>query len=184
MRNNTIRYDFKYKEDYETIGFGDLRGRIVHSVLDREIKKSEVRDEVLNVLASEMTNKYLDVDKEKFADEIESLVNKYYNSSIFKELESAEKYFNEYEIYTAENDFYLYGIVDKLIFEQDRIIIVDYKTDKTSATTFWEKGDEYLTQLMFYANILSKENKSINNYELKIVFIQEPECEYKKKCNT
>ena len=39
---------------------------------------------------------------------------------------------SEFEIYCEEGEHYLYGIIDKLIIETDKLIIVDYKTDNIS----------------------------------------------------
>lgn len=67
-----------------------------------------------------------------------------------------KNYKNEFEIYLKENDYFLYGIIDKLIIENDKAIIVDYKTDTIEEKEIQGKIENYINQLSFYSYIVSK----------------------------
>jgi len=67
---------------------------------------------------------------------------------------------------------YLYGIVDKLIIENDKLTIIDYKTDNVSLENLKERAEEYLPQLMFYAYVLSKHYSEIEKYSLRLIFLK------------
>lgn len=175
VKTDVNTFDYKFKEDEETSGYGDLKGRIVHEILDIEPQFQNIEKEVDRILAKELSAIHINVQKEDIKKEIVVLLNKYYKSSTFIELQKFTRYYNEYEIYTSEKDFYLYGIIDKLIPGDDRIIIIDYKTDRIPAEEITNRGENYLPQLMFYANILRKKYSACKTFELRIIFLNHPE---------
>ena len=58
--------------------------------------------------------------------------------------------------------------VDRLVIEQDRVIIVDYKTNRPAATTLEDVPDIYLNQLSTYKELLQKlyPQKKVETYIL------------------
>ena len=52
----------------------------------------------------------------------------YYKSKTWEEISKSKNYKNEFEIYVKENDYYLHGIIDKIIFIENKVLIYDYKT--------------------------------------------------------
>ena len=107
--------------------------------------------------------------------EISELVISFYNSEKFTQLQRFSDYKNEAEIYLNEKDYYLYGIIDKLIIAGKKIRIVDYKTDDIQAKIIKDIANYYLNQLNFYANIVSKLHKDFEQIEIKIIFLKHPD---------
>ncbi|NOX17694.1 MAG: UvrD-helicase domain-containing protein [Chlorobi bacterium] len=168
------------REDDDDYLPADMRGRIVHLILEKEIPRGKLKefiDENLsgdeNVLNSETRKSY--------AAEIIALVEKFYDSKIYSDLKNYSDFRNEYEIYSKEDDFYLYGIVDKFILHGDKIIIVDYKTDAVKPEEIPEKAKNYVPQLTFYAYILRKVYPDVKKFEIKLIFVQNPDEPFVKK---
>lgn len=89
------------------------------------MEKNIKYDEVDKYLAGEKIVK----DFEKYSDTLKSDLKKVQESDFAKNYLSLPSYKNEFEIYIKENDYYLHGITDRIIFDKDKIIICDYKTD-------------------------------------------------------
>lgn len=70
----------------------------------------------------------------------------------FSILEPAEKY---YEV-SAEDQILLQGVVDCAVIENDGIIILDFKTDYITASNLADKIAQYKSQVITYANALSR----------------------------
>ena len=68
-------------------------------------------------------------------------------------------------------NYFLYGIIDKLIVTESKIIIVDYKTDDIDKDSIEERAKYYLNQLKFYIYIVSRLYTKINEFEIRIVFL-------------
>lgn len=179
----TNYYDFKDKEIIKNIdeeivtvnNYSARKGSIIHKVLENNITENNLDIVIDNLFQNEFdifekSSIQLDELKKDIIDDLK----KFYSSEIYKEIISYENYKNEFEIYSKEKDYYLYGIIDKLIINNDKIIIVDYKTDEINENNLSTKLRHYLTQLMFYAYLTSKlfQQKTI---EIKLIFIKEPE---------
>ena len=104
----------------KNIGYlADIKGRIIHSILQknsvdfekdlRDLIKSEISWEEIS---SGQTN--------HFYEQITGDVKKYFSSDIYREINSFQYANNEIEIYARENDFFLYGIIDKLILSDKK----------------------------------------------------------------
>ena len=83
-------------------------------------------------------------------------------------------FYDEYEIYLKQNDFYLYGIIDKLIVDGDSATIIDYKTDSLQKYSAIEKLENYKYQLLFYSFLVNKMNPKIKNIRSMLLFIEDP----------
>ena len=151
---------------------GILKGRIIHSLLEDSATLEEISKKVKIKIEKE---KLTTLEKSYLIEDIIKDLKIYYASKIYKEINSAENYKNEYELYIRKDDFYLQGRLDKLIFNDDKIKIIDYKTDKISPSELKSKGDQYLSQLKFYAYILNSYFVETQIYELQVVFIKNPE---------
>jgi RecB family exonuclease len=92
-----------------------------------------------------------------------------------KQISSYNNYENEFEIYIKHLDFYLFGIIDKIIFDKTTAFIIDYKTDSLKKYSAIEKLDSYKYQLMFYAYLVSRMNTDIDSFICQLVFIENPE---------
>ncbi len=177
------QFEFNYKEeDEDTPLTADVQGRIIHMLLEREVKRDELEKEIENLLIDESV-KMPEIKNglEKIKNRIYKKIVNFYDSDEYEFLQQFDTYKNEYEIYTAENDYFLYGIVDKFIIQNNKIFIIDYKSDEINDFTIRNKVEGYLNQLKFYAYVLSKAYPGVNEFELRLIFIVSPEKTHVKK---
>jgi hypothetical protein len=154
--------------------FSKLKGELTHYALRKNISKDSLPAFIENWLQN------------NFSEEIPESLNKslltdlqlFYASIEFKFINSFTNYKNEYEAYLTESDYYLFGILDRLIIDEKKIIIVDYKTDNIKETELNSRAEKYLPQLKFYAYIISR--LFIKKYEIegRIIFVKYPEKPY------
>ena len=100
---------------------------------------------------------------------------RFFESDEFKFINSFPNYRNEFEVYLKEGDYYLFGILDKLIIDEKKIIIIDYKTDNIKENELNSRARKYLPQLQFYAYIVSRLLGKNREIEARIIFIKFPE---------
>lgn len=154
--------------------FADVKGRIIHKILQQEIEKPELRD-----AAERMVKNEIDLFKnnniaDELVEEVVSDLSRLYDSENFLEIKNFSDYHNEFEVYTKESNYFLYGIIDKLIFEGKKAIIIDFKTDDLSSNEVQKRFETYTTQLKFYSYIVSRLYGTIEEFQLRIVFIKHP----------
>ncbi len=99
------------------------------------------------------------------------ILTRFLSTDTAKKISGYTNFRNEEELFIRYNDYYLMGVIDKLVILEDRIIIIDYKTDRSPAHSL----DRYREQLRFYAYICSLVYPSINIFELRLVFLIDPE---------
>jgi ATP-dependent helicase/nuclease subunit A len=186
FNKNEINYDYNPAEDSAIERneespenylrkYSDLKGRIIHKILQKNIPQPELDNAVREMLKEELSQIELEkIGEENLKKDILFDLNNFYSSDQYALLKNYKNYKNEFEIYVKEGDYYLYGIVDKLIVEKNKIIIVDYKTDNIPAGEIAERCDNYLTQLKFYSYIVSRLYENINEFELRLIFIKHP----------
>lgn len=164
---------------YSTRSNADVKGRIIHSILQHNIALNELEEFIKRQLDLEMNSIHDETQKkEHLLKDILIDIEYYYESNTHAELKKYKNYFHEYEIYTAEGDYYLYGIIDKLVIDGDKIIIVDYKTDAIEKDAIEKRGEHYKTQLLFYAYTIGKMYPQHKECQLRIVFIKHPDVPY------
>jgi len=154
-------------------GLAELKGRIIHRILQKDVPADKlqifINEEINNENSRmELSSHGLDLLKH----DIHTMAGTFLKSEIYAAIKSFSNFRNEYEIYTAENDYYLYGIIDKLIFENDKAVIIDYKTDDVSVEEIPIRSKAYLTQLKFYSYIISRLFPNISNFELRLIYIK------------
>jgi PD-(D/E)XK nuclease superfamily len=148
----------------------DLKGKIIHKILERN-PTVENLSELISITFSSLPNPLAGIDSiQSIKDELESFLE----SEEYNYLSSFRNFYNEYEIYLKQDNFYLLGIIDKLIIEDDKIIIVDYKTDNINETEIADRAGIYKNQLLFYSYILKEYFKSAHKIESRIEFIKHP----------
>ncbi|MFA7288043.1 MAG: UvrD-helicase domain-containing protein [Melioribacteraceae bacterium] len=180
FQKTDIQFDFKEKEDEEFMIPSDMRGRIIHKILEVNVAAENLRE----VIKTEIRNEFLEHPisiSETLIDQIHSSVSKYYETPTYKQINSFSLFKNEYELYNRFDEDYLYGVIDKVVFdEKEKIIhIIDYKTDKlNSPKQAEEKFQNYLVQLFFYAFLLSKKYEEYKIFRLRIIFVEKPELEF------
>ncbi len=157
-------------------GYADVKGRVIHKLLQEEIQAEGVKDFTLNAVKEELGGAgFKTEDVEKLVEEIVSAVLKFYGSESFLWLKKFLEYRNEYEVYVSQSDYYLFGIIDKLILEGEKAFIIDYKTDNIEKDEIRDRADIYFTQLKFYSYIVSYLFKNIVKFELRIIFVTHPD---------
>ena len=181
-------YEFNNKEDVETNSsqnnteiktvkfFAEVKGSIIHEILQNELKEGEVESFTSQKIETELNfyEKSPEL-KESLKNKIVNELNGYYKSSTFKFVNSFKEFKNEFEIYVKENDYYLYGIIDKLVIEDEKIFIFDYKTDDILEEDIPRRAESYFNQLKFYSYIVSRLYEKINEYRLQLIFLKFPE---------
>jgi ATP-dependent helicase/nuclease subunit A len=156
--------------------FGDVKGRVIHKILQQEIEKDDLKEAAEKMIKEETdifnyNNKFFN----ELTEEIVSDLIHFYESKSFAEIKKNKNYHSEFEVYTKEGDYFLYGIIDRLIFEEKRAIIIDFKTDNLSQNEIEKRFESYLTQLRFYSYIVSRLFRAIEEFQLKIIFIKHPD---------
>jgi ATP-dependent helicase/nuclease subunit A len=164
------------KSNSETFIHPNVKGRIIHEILQSQSQVEAAEKLVNNILEHKkyywkellQTNKQL-------KEEIVETVNKFLESKENKFLNSFNIFKNEFEGYCKEDNYYLFGIIDKVLFAEKKIIIVDYKTDIILESEIYERGEKYLSQLNFYALIIKRIFPLTLEVELRIIFLKYPD---------
>jgi ATP-dependent helicase/nuclease subunit A len=159
--------------------FSKLKGELTHYALRKNIS----RDSLPAFIENWLQNNFSEEIPESLNESLVTDLLLFYDSNEFKFINSFTNYKNEYEAYLKEGDYYLFGILDKLIIDEKKIIIVDYKTDNIKETELNSRAEKYLPQLKFYAYIISR--LFIKKYEIegRIIFVKYPEKPYVFKYN-
>ncbi len=167
-------FDYNPNEDDELRPFAQLRGKIIHAALKNELHGIDLRNFVSSRIDAESNfeNKRT---KESLSRAVIDEIEKYYSSAVYNGISSKKNCMNEYEVYSVEGEHYLYGIIDKLIIEKEKLTIIDYKTDNVSSEQLMARSADYLPQLKFYAYILSKLYTDHDSYELQLIFLKHAE---------
>ncbi len=155
--------------------FGDVKGRAIHKILQQEIDKSDLKETAEKMIKQEAI---FNNDNKLFGEltsEIVSDLLNFYESKSYTEIKQGKDYRSEFEVYTKESDYFLYGIIDRLIIDEKKAIIIDFKTDNLSQNEIEKRFETYLTQLRFYSYIVSRLFRAIEEFHLKIIFIKHPD---------
>jgi ATP-dependent helicase/nuclease subunit A len=168
-RNESASYLFDDKSGISELM--KLKGKIVHLALQKNIKIANVK----HFIEERIKNISDEVNKSSFIESVTNNISKFYDSDEFKYLDSFKSFKNEYEIYLKKSDYYLFGIIDKIIFDEQKLIIVDYKTDNIVNTQITTSGTKYLPQLKFYSYIVQRLFDKKSEIEGRVMFIKHPE---------
>ncbi len=179
LQRDDDRFDFNNSEDSEEKLNPNVKGSIIHKILEEE-NIEDLQKSIRTAVAAESGLSNSNLISQKETDKIEVSIKRFLQSELWRYIRSFPTYFKEYEIYSKHKDYFLYGIIDRLIIDEDKILIVDYKSDSFHPSEAVEKGTHYLPQLMFYALVVSKQFKEIKKYELRLAFIEQPQIEFKK----
>ena len=166
-------YDFKYKEDDDLSIYADIRGQIIHKILEEETDARQFEKKVKEEV-DKFTNRIAE-NKDELTLAIINDVKTYMRSETYKRISRYKAFQNEYEVYSKEDDYYVYGIIDKLIFDDNRLFIIDYKTDRVKESDIKRKAEHYVPQLKFYAYVLSRKFRDVGKIEVELIFIKHPD---------
>lgn len=145
-------------------------GQIVHKILEKNIPLEKVPE----FLSSQPLISSEEFENEKNKKMIISLIEKFYSSTLYEELKKYDNYKNEFEIMVKEDNVILKGILDKIIFKNDSILIVDYKTDIIDDSEAEERYADYQIQMKFYLYISMKIFEKYEKFSLRLIFLRNP----------
>ncbi|GJQ63205.1 MAG: ATP-dependent helicase/nuclease subunit A [Melioribacteraceae bacterium] len=159
----------------ETTSRADLVGSLCHKLLELEVG----RDKLEETLGKEVEriayqNSLTIGERNNLENETSGILSSFFDTGLYEELGKSKNYKNEFEIYVKQEDFYLYGIIDKFVENKDRYLVADYKTDEVSEKNASEKLKRYLSQLKFYALLVNK-YLGEKETEVKLVFLKRPD---------
>ena len=153
------------------LNFGAAIGTLVHEVLSKTNSPALDRE-----LVTSAVNQFLSNNPE-FLTEKESLIKitsgkleNFFKSDVASEIFGRTNFDNEREIFVQLDDFYLVGVIDKLIILDDKIVIIDYKTDKNPGNSL----SRYVEQLKYYAFLCSRIFPEVKLFELRLIFLNNP----------
>ncbi len=168
----SMEYDKEEFEDTSTIP-ANIQGSIIHKLLEEEIKIEKLEERIEQLVISNFTN-ISNRELAKVKLDIKQLLLNYINSDTYRKISEYNNYENEFEIYIKHHDFYLYGIIDKIIFDYQSVQIIDYKTDSLKKYSPREKLESYKYQLIFYAYLVSKMKPTTDKFICQLIFIENP----------
>ncbi|MDP3684081.1 MAG: PD-(D/E)XK nuclease family protein, partial [Ignavibacteria bacterium] len=152
----------------------ETKGKLIHSILEKDLPVEEIEPFLQKYFGSQKLEQPQEQIKNFHVMLISELTN-FYSSETYRMLKQEENYKNEFQVYLKEKDFYLFGIIDKVIFSDQTITIVDYKTDNVSVEELQGRAQDYFLQLTFYAFILKKLFPDNEKIILKIIFTKFPD---------
>jgi len=186
--HNSTQFDFNPKEEEiftesneeeikkTDVNFARVKGRIIHRILSEEIAKAEIITKVKMYLKNMIDEKEWQSNQFTYLKhDIITDLNNYFKSENYFCLKELTDYRNEFEVYHQHDDYYLYGIIDKLIVDNEKIVIIDFKTDSIRLDEIPGRASQYFTQLKFYSYITNKLFRGISNLEIRIVFLKHPD---------
>ncbi len=139
-----------------------LRGNAIHKLLQTigSVKKeSRPRfiKEFLSKQLPEVTQKVV----MKIAEDVEELLNKY--GFLFGDNSRAEM-----PVVGELDDKIVMGQIDRVVFQENKIIIIDYKTNREAAQTINDVPKKYIKQMNLYSQLVEKmfPDKKIEAYIL------------------
>ena len=148
-----------------------LYGKIFHKVMEEAISEDKVDEFLLNQIKFNLNS---DSTSKQINTRLKTDLKNIHQSSIWKKITQYPDYKNEFEIYAREKDYYLHGIIDKIIFDHKKIMIFDYKTDDIEKKEIKKHAEYYLMQLKFYIYIASRLFSDYDNFEGSLVFVEHP----------
>jgi len=185
QKNNHLQFEFSDSENdvsaqelfrsatSPTLFPPEIKGKLIHTILEKNLALDEIRNFINNYLAPTK----LPFTQEQLTGFIEPIIDElanFYASDTCRILQNAPDFQNEFQVYLKEKDFYLFGIIDKVIFSETDITIIDYKTDNIAIEDTSTRAQGYYFQLTFYAFILKKLFPKQQNIQLQIIFTKFP----------
>lgn len=156
-------------------------GEMIHKILQLELNEDEADSFLKNQLKAYHSDKKL---IEQTIISIGEILKNFRASEIFAEISRYKNFRNEFEIYLKQNSYFLHGIIDKIIFANRKILIIDYKTDEVDTKSASQKFKEYSNQLKFYLYISSHLFKDYEIFEARLIFLKMPELDFRIKYST
>lgn len=158
-------------DESHPLEFSKRKGQLIHYILRKDIYKEDLEN-FLSKILKEYFNREV---PEMFRGEILNELSSFYDSDAFKFINSFQQSKSEFEVYLKKQDYYLFGIIDRLLISEKKLVIVDFKTDFLVKEEITSKAETYLPQLNFYAYIISRLFKKKYDIEGRVIFIKFPD---------
>jgi ATP-dependent helicase/nuclease subunit A len=149
-----------------------LYGRLFHKAMEKSFYPNQIEDFLNDEFGTELKDGQI---SEKLLQRLQNDLKSFSRSKLFSLISLAENYKNEFEIYVADHDYFLHGVIDKIIFKENKILIYDYKTDDIEKKEIKKHAGYYLMQLKFYLYIASKLFGEFDSFEGSLVFVKYPD---------
>lgn len=144
------------------------RGTVTHYVMQHiDIHRTDGADDIISQI-NDMTNSGMINRAQRDAVDIKAIAA-FFESPLGTRLKAARDYRREFDFYmlvpakeaepTADEnggDIMVQGIADCLFFEEDGIVLIDYKTDRVSADGVQKRSEMYRIQTDYYARGLTE----------------------------
>ncbi len=168
--NDDERFESSDSEikDYDSA----LYGRLFHKAMEKSFYPNQIEDFINDEFGAELKDGNI---SEKLLHKLQHDLINFSRSKTFALISSTKNYKNEFEIYVADHDYFLHGIIDKIIFDGNKILIYDYKTDDIEKKEIKKHAEFYLMQLKFYLYIASKLFSEFDLFEGSLVFVKHPD---------
>ena len=172
---NTAKGKNIIRDNYSFADISKLKGNIVHKILEHNYDSGKFEELWLLASSNYINHSQINpVEYDQLKLDIKKLLTQLDKSKTYNEIKLYDNYKTEYEILVKEGDFYLFGIIDKIVFEKDKIIIVDYKTNRIRENDAIKKSNLYINQMKFYSYIVSKLFPEINKFKLFLLYLEDP----------
>ena len=174
IKNDFENDDERYQSIESQINDYDstLYGRLFHKAMEKSFYPNQIEDFINDEFGAGVKDGKL---SEELLQKLQKDLINFSRSKTFSSISSAENYKNEFEIYVADKDYFLHGIIDKIIFKEKKIRIYDYKTDDIEKKEIKKHAEYYLMQLKFYLYIASKLFNEFDLFEGSLVFVNHPD---------
>ena len=126
------------------------RGRLIHGLLERlpELAPDKREAAALAWLTRQGAE---ETEADQFTREALSVINDKRFAAVFSPTSRAEA-----PIIGEVRDKAIRGVVDRLAVEKDRVLVLDFKTDRPAPTDAADAPDSYVMQLALYREVLRK----------------------------
>ena len=185
QKNIEIPFDKEASDENEKLrkAPSNIRGMLLHKLLEIGTGLETFDRNFYAAIDELFETDEFQFDLKTLKEETQKILNGYFNSSVYKWLSTFTDFRNEFEIYHKLNDFYLYGIIDKIIFDKasGTIIIVDYKSDAIKGKDIDKKFAHYEIQLKLYAYLAHTIFSWADKFIIRLIFLKTPEKELSKE---
>ncbi len=156
------------------------KGSLIHYLLEKNMNADEAEQEVSRYLMKQgLSDDQIKHNKHIILSEYTAFIQ----SDIYKTISKYKNYKNELQLYLKDEEIFLFGIPDKIIYSENELIIVDYKTDDISEDEIEKRAENYLIQLKFYMFLAQKLFVNYDSFRLILIFIRHPQKPLTKKYN-
>lgn len=145
-----------FAEDVSEITAAE-RGTITHFVIQHiDIRNSDIKEQIEEMIQKGVITK-------KQAESVDAdAIYKFFESDLGQRLKKAEHFEREFDFYMQVDadevedvkigeKVLLQGIADCFFYEDDGIVLIDYKTDRVTKQSAKERSERYVLQAEYYA---------------------------------